>query len=106
MFFRWFEAARIRQFHALGIMKLGTGAPRLVLRHTEAEFLAEMRLHEPYVVALRTTRVGTTSVAQSYAVLAPDLRARGSAVTVWTRDGAKVPVPEAARAALLAAEAP
>ena len=39
-------------------------------------------------------------------MFAPDLRARGSAVTVFMRDGTKIPVPEAARAALEGAEAP
>lgn len=105
MFFRWFEAARARHLTHLGLTDYGPGAPRLVLAHTEATFRAELRLHEDYVVTVRTTRVGTSSVAQDYAVHAPELRATGSAVTVFTRDGAKVPVPDEARAALLAGEA-
>ena len=104
VFFRWFEAARARHFVHLGLTDYAPEAPRLVLAHTEAAFRAEMRLHEDYVVTVRTARVGTTSVSQDYAVFAPDLRATGSAVTVFTRGGAKVPVPEGARAALLAAE--
>jgi acyl-CoA thioesterase FadM len=61
-----------------------------------------MTLHEDYVVTVRTRRVGTTSVVQDYGVFAPDLRATGSAVTVFTRDGVKVPVPADVRTALLA----
>ena len=98
----WFEDARARGFVHLGVSDYGEGAPRLVLRRIEAEFLAEMRLHEPYVVTVRTAHVGATSVVQDYGVFAPDLRATGRAVTVFTRGGAKAPVPEAARAALLA----
>ena len=104
VYFRWFEAARARHFTQVGLTDYGEGEPRLVLAHTEAAFHAEMRLHEDYVVTVRTARIGTTSVAQDYAVFAPDLRATGSAVTVFTRDGAKTPVPDDARAALLAAE--
>ena len=104
VFFRWFEAARARHFVHLGVSDYGPEDPRLVLARTEASFQRELRLHEDYVVAVRTTHVGTTSVVQDYAVFAPDLRAEGSAVTVFVRDGAKAPVPETARAALLAAE--
>ena len=99
-YLRWFEEARARLFVDLGVTDYGEGSPRLVLRRIEAEFLAEMRLHEPYVVTVRAARIGTTSVAQDYGVFAPDLRATGRAVTVFMRDGAKVPVPEAARAAM------
>ena len=100
VYFAWFEEARARCFTHLGVTDYGPDAPRLVLRQTEAEFLAEMRLHEPYVVTVRTARIGTTSVLQDYAVFAPDLRATGRATTVFTRDGAKVSVPERAREAL------
>ena len=39
-------------------------------------------------------------MVQEYAVFASDLRATGRAVTVFTRDGAKTPVPEEARTAM------
>ena len=106
VFFRWFEAARARHFTHVGLTDYGPDAPRLVLAHTEAAFRREMRLHEDHVVTVRTTRVGTTSVTQDYAVFAPDLRATGSAVTVFTRGGVKVAVPEEARAALLSLDPP
>ena len=71
VFFRWFEAARARHLTHLGVTDYGPDAPRLVLRHTEAEFLREMGLHEPYVVAVRTARIGRTSMTQEYGVFAP-----------------------------------
>ena len=101
----WFEAVRARHLVRLGVTDYGPGAPRLVLRHVEAEYLAEMRLHDAYVVTARTVGVGTSSMVQEYAVFGDDpagLRATGRAVTVFTRNGAKVPVPHEARAALLA----
>ena len=106
VFFRWFEAARARHLTHLGVTDYGPDAPRLVLRRTEALFHAELRLHEPYVVTVRTTAVGTTSVTQAYGIFAPDLRAEGTAVTVFTRDGVKAPVPDAARTALLSLDPP
>ena len=53
-YFTWFEAARARYFVERGVSDYGPGAPRLVLRHAQAEYLAEMRLHEPYIVTVRT----------------------------------------------------
>lgn len=98
----WFEAFRLPYLRDYGISDYGPGGPRLVLRSVEAEFLAEMREGEDYLVAGRTAWFRTSSFLMEYAVLAPDLRARGSALVVLrSADGAgKWPLTEANRRTL------
>lgn len=104
-YIRWFETARIRYLMAAGALDLRP-EPRVVLRQIECAFEREIGMHAPYVVALRTVALGRSSVTQAYGVFAPDLRATGRSVIVFTQGGRSTPIPEAARAALLAFEAP
>lgn len=97
-YLRWFESIRVDYAQAWGIRDYAAGeGPRLVVRSLDCHYRKEMHLGERYVVTCRTTAFRRTSYTQEYAVLAPDLRATGSAVVVMLApDGSgRHPLPEA-----------
>jgi acyl-CoA thioester hydrolase len=97
----WFEALRVRYLTARGLTSYGPDDPGFVVRRQDAEYRAEMRLHDEYVVTAATTRLGRTSFEQSYEVHAGGgLAASGTCTLVAVRDGRPLPLTDGMRAAL------
>ena len=97
----WFEAVRVRYLLAHGLTTYGPRDPGFVVRRLDAEYRAEMRLHDAYVVTAATTRIGRTSFEQSYEVHGDaGMTASGSCTVVMVRDGRPAPLTDEMRAAM------
>ena len=97
----WFEGIRVRYLTALGLTSYGPDDPGFVVRRLDAEYRAEMRLHDPYTVTVATTRMGRTSFEQDYEVHGrAGLTASGSCTIVMVRQGRPAPLTDAIRAAM------
>ena len=96
----WFENTRIRYFNDWDISHYRDGDPRIVIRRIEVDYLAEMRLHDVYVVTARCSAFRTTSFTLDHEVWCGSTRtARARAVLVLlTPDGrTRLPIPEPVR---------
>jgi len=80
VYLQWFETVRVGYVQNLRPSPYPESAT--VLKSLTAEYHAEMRRDETYVVTARTQSFRNTSFVQEYAVFAPDLRASGTAVIV------------------------
>ena len=97
----WFETVRVRFLTVRGLTAYRPDDPGFVVRRLDAEYRAEMRLHDAYVVTAATTRIGRTSFEQAYEVHADGgVTATGSCTLVAVREGRPSPLTEAMRAAL------
>ena len=97
----WFETVRVRYLTGFGLTAYGPDDPGFVVRRLDAEYLAEMRLHEDYVVTAATNRIGRTSFEQLYEVHGrAGLAARGTCTVVAVVAGRPVPLTDAMRAAM------
>ncbi|MEM1374094.1 MAG: thioesterase family protein [Pseudomonadota bacterium] len=96
-YLRWFENVRIHYFSAYGVNDYSGPLPRIVLKSVGLEFLAEVTLHDVYIVTARTVSFRRTSWAMEYGVwVGTRLTTTGSAVLVnLDATGAKQPLPEA-----------
>ena len=111
-YLRWFESARIALFRRLGLgtvtRAVGVGP---ILATQTCDYLRPVTFPADVVVGVRTSRVGTTSIAMEYVVsVAGDPGtpcARGSSVVVLIdyATGEKVPVPADLRALLVSPQA-
>ncbi|MEM6728946.1 MAG: thioesterase family protein [Pseudomonadota bacterium] len=98
----WFENLRIHYFRAYGVHNYRDGPlPRIVLKSVSLEFLAEVKLHDVYVMAGRTVSFRRTSWAMEYGVwVNGEMTTRGGAVLVnLGQDGVKAALPEAWKSA-------
>ncbi|MCH2076453.1 MAG: acyl-CoA thioesterase [Rhodobacteraceae bacterium] len=92
----WFENVRIHYFREYGVNDYAGSLPRIVLRTVGLEFLAEVKLHDVYVVTARTVSFRTTSWAMEYGVWTEaGLTTKGTAVLVnLNAQGQKEPLPD------------
>lgn len=103
-YLRWFESFRILYFREYGLSDYGPGAPRIVLKSIQAEFIKEMTVAQDYVVTGRTTSFRNTSWVMEYGVWTDQgLQASGGSVLVQlSSDGAqKLPLSKAVRDTLI-----
>ena len=99
----WFEMIRVRYLIEIGLTRYRAGEPGFVVRRLDAEYRAEMKLHDDYVLTAETTRVGRTSLEHAYAVHSKGaVAATGTCTVVMVVDGRAAPLTEAMRAALAA----
>ncbi len=97
----WFEAVRVRYLLTFGLTAYGPDDPGFVVRRLDADYLAEMKLHDDYVVTAATTRTGRTSFDQSYEVHADGaVTATGTCTVVMVRDGRPSPLTQPMRMAM------
>lgn len=101
VYLQWFETVRVA--YVRDLRPSPYPAQSTVLKSLTAEYHAEMRRDEAYVVTARTTSFRNTSFVQEYALFAPDLRASGTAVVVLvdSRTGEKTPLSDALRDLLI-----
>ena len=97
VYLQWFETVRVAYVQNLNPSPYPEQAT--VLKALTAEYHAEMRRDEAYIVTARTKSFRNTSFVQEYAVFAPDLRASGTAVIVLVDQatGDKAPLSAALR---------
>ena len=83
-------------FREYGVNDYAGSLPRIVLRTVGLEFLAEVKLHDVYVVTARTVSFRTTSWAMEYGVWTEaGLTTKGTAVLVnLNAQGQKEPLPD------------
>lgn len=96
----WFETIRIRYFQDWGISHYRPQDPRLVIRRTEADYLAEMHMDELYVITIRCAAFRTTSFTLHSEVWAGGTRraAFGGVVVMLDPDGSgRYAIPPALR---------
>ena len=107
-YLRWFESFRVSYLEIRQITDYGPDAPRLVLKRTSCDYLAEMLHRMDYVVTGRVRALRTTSFTMEYGVFLPAATgparqtAAGEAVVVLLnphRPG-RFPIPQAGRAIL------
>ncbi len=97
----WFEAVRVRYLLTFGLTAYRPDDPGFVVRRLDAEYRAELKLHDDYAVTAATTRIGRTSFEQSYEVhAARGLAATGTCTVVMVRGGRPAPLTDAMRAAM------
>ena len=100
-YFTWFEGLRIRHFIHAGLSKYRPEDPRFVVASITANYRAEMKLHDEYIVATRCARIGRSSFVMEYGVFRDDAEtANGAATVVLLRDGRPSPLTDFERAAL------
>ncbi|MCC1493315.1 thioesterase family protein [Cognatishimia sp. F0-27] len=65
-YLRWFETARVKSFIAMGLTAYGAPErePRIVIRHAETDWLAEMHQDEPYIVTARVASFRASSFVE------------------------------------------
>lgn len=97
------EDLRVGQWSALG-GRFAPDHPGPVVAQMEARFLRPLGFEDEVLVTLRPVSIRSTSFVQAYAVWKQGLVFESRAVLVAVRqaDGARLPVPEAMRAAMLA----
>ncbi len=97
VYLQWFETVRVA--YVQNLRPSPYPEKSTVLKSLTAEYHAEMRRDEPYLVTARTKSFRNTSFVQEYAVFAPDLRASGTAVIVLVdaKTGEKAPLGDALR---------
>ncbi|MGP1357268.1 acyl-CoA thioesterase [Roseicyclus sp.] len=105
----WFESFRLPYLAARRITDYSPESPRLVLRRTACDYLAELFAGQDYVVTGRTRAFRRTSFTMEFAVWLPAAAGAarctttGEAIVVllnWTGTG-RHPIPEAGRRAFL-----
>lgn len=91
----WFENVRIHYFREYRVNDYAGALPRIVLRSVGLEFLAEVKLHDVYIVTARTVSYRTTSWVMEFGVWTGGrMTTTGSAVLVnLDASGAKEPLP-------------
>ena len=100
-YFTWFEGLRIRHFLHTGLAGAWPGDPRFVVAAISANYRAEMRLHDDYVVTTRCARAGRTSFVMEYGVFRDGAEAaNGCATAVMLLDGRPSPLTDVHRKAL------
>ena len=107
-YLRWLENFRISYLKDYGIADYAREVPRIVLRQIGMDFLAEMHLHQGYVITGRTSSVRSSSFRMEYAVWSDGtLCATGWAVIVMlTAEGEKQPLADHVRQTLSARDDP
>lgn len=108
VYFRWFEAARIRYMEALG-RAVGRGPRGPILASTACSFAAPVHYPDTIAVEIGAVRVGTKSFAFALRVTSRAsgaVVATGEAVMVWFdyARGESIPVDAELRAAIEALE--
>ncbi|MCT8160575.1 acyl-CoA thioesterase [Pseudoruegeria sp. SHC-113] len=96
----WFETLRTRYLRDMGVLDCFESFPAFVVAEQTIRYRAPLLLDQAYVAAGRTTRVGRSSFAQDYVLMADGkLCAEGTAqmVNVDPDTGKGHPLPEAAR---------
>ena len=100
-YFTWFEALRMRHVVHAGLTRYAPGDPGFVVAAVSANYRAEMRLHDEYVVTTRCARAGRTSFVMEYGVFRDSAEtANGTATTVMLVDGRPAPLTDAHRKVL------
>lgn len=92
----WFENIRIRYFNAWNISHYRPADPRIVIRKIDVDYLAEMRLHDDYVVTARCANFRTTSFTLKHEVWRGSTRcaAADAVIVLLNPDGsARLPIP-------------
>lgn len=107
-FFTWFESSRIAFFQAAGISLDPRDSVAPILAAAHCDYLEPVVFPARLVVGARAAKLGNTSLTLEHAVwpvgAAGRLLARGTSVVVLLNyaTGAKVRIPDAARAAIAA----
>ncbi|MEP5759735.1 MAG: acyl-CoA thioesterase [Litoreibacter sp.] len=103
-YLRWFEAFRVSYLIDYGLANTSADTPFPVLKKIGVEFIAEMNLHEDYIITGRTTTMRTTSAEMEYGVWSSDgeLRATGYALLVFLTRHGRYSLTDAQRATLVA----
>ena len=100
-YFTWFEALRMRHVVRAGLTRYAPGDPGLVVAAVSANYRAEMRLHDEYVVTTRCAHAGRTSFLMEYGVFRDGAQtADGTATAVMMLGGRPAALTEAHREAL------
>ncbi|AHM05329.1 hypothetical protein roselon_03054 [Roseibacterium elongatum DSM 19469] len=106
-YLRWFESFRLPYLKARKVTDYGPNSPRLVLKRTSCDYLAEMFSGMDYIVTGRTRAMRTTSFTMEFAVWLPTEQgpakqtAAGEAIIVLLdRDGpGRYAIPQEGRTA-------
>lgn len=100
-YLRWFENVRLPYLGARHVTDYGPDSPRLVLKRTSCDYMAEMFRGMDYIVTARTRAFRTTSFTMEFGVFLPNQAgpakqmAAGEAILVLlARDGnGRIPIP-------------
>jgi acyl-CoA thioester hydrolase len=103
-YFEWFEEARNRYLEAAGLPALSAATPGPVMAETGIRYHRPLAYADEILVGARTIRLGRTSFEMEYAVWREGLCAAGRAVLILVVNatGAKTPLPQMLRRAMLA----
>ncbi|MFZ3235162.1 MAG: thioesterase family protein [Stellaceae bacterium] len=103
-YFEWFEEARNRYLETAGLPALSAATPGPVMAETGIRYRRPLAYGDDILVSGRTVRLGRTSFEMEYAVWRDGLCAQGRAVLILVvnASGAKTPLPETLRRAILA----
>jgi len=98
-YFRWFENLRIHYLEAYGVADYSGPPPRLVLKSTGIDFIAEVKLNDPYVLVGRTVEMRSSSFTMHYGLFVRgQLTTTGHAVIVSLNDdNSKRPISDAVK---------
>jgi len=105
VYFGWTENLRVQILPLYGLADFSAGDRNFVIRAQSIEYFTPMFLFEDYVMAGRITRVGNSSLDMEYEVFVGErMPARMTAQLVMMNGDltASTPVPEEARAKILA----
>ncbi len=103
-YFEWFEEGRNRYLETAGIAPLRPENPGPVMAEASIRYLRPLAYADEILVTARTIRLGHTSFEMEYAAWHDGLCAIGRAVLILmvNATGAKTPLPQALREAMLA----
>ena len=107
-FLNWFQDARNAYLELVGLPRLSAATPGPVLTRVEARYLKPLAYADRLLVTARTASLRRRSFVMEYAAWRDGCCARGSALCVLmiNATGAKTPVPEDVRAAMIRLDAP
>ena len=106
VYLKWLETLRVNYFRDL-VSPTVKERQTIVLRNVGLDFAAEIKPDESYILTGRTVEMRRTSFTQHYAIWVDGkVRSTGHAVVVTVENGAKAPIADDLRAALVAIDAP